>query len=207
MLIFFDLIKGPLRRLPLFIAFFVQFHVSMKRIQKFIDSDELDLEVLIDRSGESLEEDTAVRVNKASFSWGIKKSEDKKKVGKGKKKDKSGKNKKEKKITVDNHDEKEESLLEETKQQILPRVEGHEHNDGGDDDPEIVAEEKEESQHKDEKKHDMQSLESIITLKEIDLTIHKGEFVCIIGDVGSGKSSLLQALIGSMLYTSPELIG
>jgi len=31
------------------------------------------------------------------------------------------------------------------------------------------------------------------------VTIKQGEFVCIIGDVASGKSSLLSALIGDML--------
>jgi ABC-type lipoprotein export system ATPase subunit len=36
------------------------------------------------------------------------------------------------------------------------------------------------------------------------LEIKKGEFVCIIGDVGSGKSSLLSALIGDLLYVNQE---
>jgi ABC-type lipoprotein export system ATPase subunit len=36
----------------------------------------------------------------------------------------------------------------------------------------------------------------------LNLEIKKGEFVCIIGDVGSGKSSLLSALIGDLLYVT-----
>jgi ABC-type nitrate/sulfonate/bicarbonate transport system ATPase subunit len=43
-------------------------------------------------------------------------------------------------------------------------------------------------------------------LKNIDLSIKQGEFVCIIGDVGCGKSSLLQAVIGDMMYVSNETI-
>jgi len=43
-------------------------------------------------------------------------------------------------------------------------------------------------------------LEDFITLKDINLTIKRGEFVCIIGDVGSGKSSLLSTIIGDLLY-------
>jgi ABC-type polysaccharide/polyol phosphate transport system ATPase subunit len=35
------------------------------------------------------------------------------------------------------------------------------------------------------------TLDNIVTLKDIDLQISKGELVIIIGDVGSGKSSLL----------------
>ena len=38
------------------------------------------------------------------------------------------------------------------------------------------------------------------------LKVKKGEFLCVIGDVGSGKSSLLNTLIGDLLYVSPELI-
>ena len=42
-----------------------------------------------------------------------------------------------------------------------------------------------------------------LNLKQIDLEIYKGEFVCVIGDVGSGKSSLLNAIVGDMIYV-PE---
>ena len=38
----------------------------------------------------------------------------------------------------------------------------------------------------------------------MNLTIKQGEFVCIVGDVGSGKSSLLNSIIGDLLYASPE---
>lgn len=33
----------------------------------------------------------------------------------------------------------------------------------------------------------------------MDLTIKKGEFVCIIGEIGSGKSSILSSVLGDML--------
>ena len=39
-----------------------------------------------------------------------------------------------------------------------------------------------------------------VTLKNLNLTIKKGEFICVIGAIGSGKSSLLSSLIGDMLY-------
>jgi ABC-type uncharacterized transport system ATPase component len=44
------------------------------------------------------------------------------------------------------------------------------------------------------------TLESALALRDINLSIHHGEFVCIIGDFGSGKSSLLSAIIGDLLY-------
>jgi ABC-type protease/lipase transport system fused ATPase/permease subunit len=40
-----------------------------------------------------------------------------------------------------------------------------------------------------------------MTLRGINLSIKRGEFVGIIGDFRSGKSSLIQAIIGDMLYT------
>mmetsp|Transcript_113517 Transcript_113517/g.156915 ORF Transcript_113517/g.156915 Transcript_113517/m.156915 type:complete len:87 (+) Transcript_113517:742-1002(+) len=38
-----------------------------------------------------------------------------------------------------------------------------------------------------------------MVLKDMNVSIKQGEFVCIIGDVASGKSSLLSAMIGDML--------
>ena len=52
----------------------------------------------------------------------------------------------------------------------------------------------------------LKTLDTIVTLKDIKVEIKKGEFVVIIGDVGCGKSSLLQALIGEMLYVDEFLI-
>mmetsp|Transcript_20481 Transcript_20481/g.27669 ORF Transcript_20481/g.27669 Transcript_20481/m.27669 type:complete len:155 (-) Transcript_20481:621-1085(-) len=43
-------------------------------------------------------------------------------------------------------------------------------------------------------------LKKFITLRDVRLSIKKGEFISIIGDVGSGKSSLLQAIIGDLIY-------
>ena len=52
----------------------------------------------------------------------------------------------------------------------------------------------------------VKTLDTIVTLKDIKIDIKKGEFVVIIGDVGCGKSSLLQALIGEMLYVDDALV-
>ncbi|CAD8204753.1 unnamed protein product [Paramecium octaurelia] len=37
-------------------------------------------------------------------------------------------------------------------------------------------------------------------LKNINISVEKGKFVSIIGDVGSGKSSLIQSILGEMIY-------
>ena len=43
-----------------------------------------------------------------------------------------------------------------------------------------------------------------LNLRDINLTVKKGEFICIIGEVGSGKSSLLNAILNNMIQVSPE---
>jgi ABC-type lipoprotein export system ATPase subunit len=49
-------------------------------------------------------------------------------------------------------------------------------------------------------------MDTVICLKDIDIQIKKGQFVCIIGKVGSGKSSLLSALIGDLLPVPKGLV-
>jgi ABC-type multidrug transport system fused ATPase/permease subunit len=46
-LVFFDIIKEPLRQFPLFLSSFVQMMVSMKRIQSFIETKEIDVSRII----------------------------------------------------------------------------------------------------------------------------------------------------------------
>ena len=41
-------------------------------------------------------------------------------------------------------------------------------------------------------------------LNNINLTIREGEFVCIIGEVGSGKSSLIQAILNNMIIQNHQ---
>ena len=41
-------------------------------------------------------------------------------------------------------------------------------------------------------------------LNNINLTVKKGEFICIIGEVGSGKSSLIQAILNNMIIISNQ---
>jgi ATP-binding cassette subfamily C (CFTR/MRP) protein 1 len=43
------------------------------------------------------------------------------------------------------------------------------------------------------------------TLKDINLTVHDGELVCVVGKVGCGKSSLVQAIIGEMERQSGQV--
>jgi len=45
-----------------------------------------------------------------------------------------------------------------------------------------------------------------MTLKGINLEVYRGEFLCIIGDTGAGKSSLLHAAIGDMIYVPENAI-
>ena len=47
-------------------------------------------------------------------------------------------------------------------------------------------------------------IRDLATLKKVNFKIKTGEFVCIIGDIGSGKSSILSALVGDLLYLEKD---
>lgn len=49
------------------------------------------------------------------------------------------------------------------------------------------------------------ALQDYIDLKNIDIEIKKGEFICVVGNVGSGKSNLLNAINGELVYVPEEL--
>lgn len=71
---------------------------------------------------------------------------------------------------------------------------------------EQLREELEAKQKKDAELKKQRKLDNIVCLKDVDLHIKKGQFVCIIGKVGSGKSSLLNAMIGDLLPVPKKVI-
>lgn len=52
----------------------------------------------------------------------------------------------------------------------------------------------------------MHSIDNYIDLKGIDFKVKTGEFVCVIGAVGSGKSSLLSAISGDMMFIDEKYL-
>ena len=49
-------------------------------------------------------------------------------------------------------------------------------------------------------------ISEVIHLKDISLDIKKGEFVCIIGEVGSGKTNFFNALLGDMFNITDSIV-
>ena len=66
---------------------------------------------------------------------------------------------------------------------------------------EIIEEKKEseESQQENNNNSNIVEKSDASVLKKINLNIRKGEFIGLIGEVGSGKSSLLQAIINNLV--------
>lgn len=181
-LVVFNLIKDPIRELPMSIGFAIEFLVSMKRIQKFLLLEEINETVVSRKEGT---EGPAVEVKEQSnFLWGIRKNDDEK----------------------DKEEEKEHKEVLKKRKQVkkskknATEVYEEDGEDAGQREQPLLLDDKKEASPEKKAVDRVVTVEESMALKNFGLTINKGEFVCIIGDVGSGKSSLLSSLIGDLLY-------
>jgi ATP-binding cassette, subfamily C (CFTR/MRP), member 1 len=166
-LVLFNMMKGPLISLPMFFSDLIDLLVSMKRIQRFVQTDEVQKNIVQVQA--TSEDGNALQI-KGNFSWGMR-------------------------IKKDN-DEEDQPDPTAAKTEVK-KTDEENINATADNLTQLIEENKEETKTvKDDKK----TLSKFVQLKNIDLQIKEGEFVCIVGDVGSGKSSLLHSIIGDMIY-------
>ncbi|KAJ8076751.1 hypothetical protein PM082_001174 [Marasmius tenuissimus] len=175
---FFNIIRAPMIILPFVLSGLSEVFVAFQRLSTFFVAEEQPEPPTIDFGSRD-----AIRVEHASFSWdtviGLKEKLDKDKEAK-------------EKMEADKKKEKEKK----TKTKKSGKKGGKEKEDPAlpltTADAPALAE--------DETKR-----EEPFKLRDLNMTIPKGGFVAIIGQVGSGKSSILQGLLGEMKKTEGQI--
>ena len=175
-------INGPIRNIPTTLQSLYETYVSMKRIENFLQSTEKDEEISYYEKNniDLINKRIMVKIDKGTFTWG---KEAKKRRNTIKKK-------------VGNEENKILSDIDNiAKEPLVPN------KDEG---------ESEEINIEDNEKYDFLEVTNIgnegelknqeKVLKNINLTINKGNLVVIYGKSGSGKTSLLEAILNEMEF-------
>ena len=187
----FAAIQGPIRMLPMIFNNFYETSISMRRIEKYLNEEEINERNIILNDKETKARGVMIKVENGDFSWGapVKENDVYSDIeGKAKKKEKQ---------------------IKETPSNYGPVELSTNISTSSDDEPPSRYSNISSASSSRIKK-EIDNLGPILEeknpartiLKNINLEINKGEFVCIIGEVGSGKSSLLQAMLNNMLPTS-----
>lgn len=170
----FGLVMNPVMLIPIFIQTALTARLSMDRIDSFLSAEEM--EDYVQGEGELLRDpEVVVRIRRANFSW--MRTEDEEKIKEAKRKELEEEQKTKKTKDGKGAATTDADKVEHDEQQRLTLTQGDGKDGGG-------------------------ANRSIHTLMDIDLTIRRGQLVCVVGPVGSGKSSLLAALLGD-LYLNP----
>lgn len=193
----FQRLQEPINQLPSILSDFVEATVSLTRIENYIKQPDI-IESNVHNSEYDINSEYAIKIENGNFSWGVKQHEPKK--------DKKDEDKLENKL--------EENKIEEnishrdTKNKIndinVPLIQNSERST-----LQEIPKEKDESKEiiKDGCKIQIPVPEDIqydVTLKNINLIVKPGEILGIIGEVGSGKSSLLQAILNCLILLNPK---
>ena len=206
----FSKLQGPVRMLPNIINQTLETTVSLKRIEEFLKQPDINQDLIkrgvYDENGEY-----AIKIDGGNFSWGVKQKKKSRWDLPGRKK--KGMNK-----IKDIQIKEGEEIITNKEDALLPNSE----DDGRSS---ILSQES-----KDDSKKDLSKQKSLgneegneieiegckiqipipkgidfdLTLKNIKLEIKPGELVAIVGEVGCGKSSLLQAIINSLILLNPK---
>ena len=220
----FNKLQGPVRSLPGIINNIIESAVSMKRIEDFIRQPRT-IDEYVHRGNYDKNGEYAIKIENGNFSWGVKQEEKKKKDEKEKEKDdkddKNSKKSKEKKLDTlkdiikdgESHRDT-QNKIDDISKDLVPSS-GREtkidedintdSNNINDNNNNLVKEG--DYYIKDNCKIEIDFPKDVVfdvTLKNINLEVKPGEILGIIGEVGSGKSSLLQAILNCLILLNPK---
>ena len=165
-MVLFSILQFPINLLPMLVNLFILAQVALKRINTFLNAEEITNYVDNDYD----KENALIIEGKPSFAWDIEKEEeDDDKLDKKKKKKDVDKKKKDTAKNSSSIANEEKNMQNGNNKDIS----GNGLNNG------------------DAKKE-------IFNLKDIEFKVKKGSFTAVIGQVGSGKSSLISAILGEM---------
>ena len=207
----FARLQDPIIFIPALINGFIDAKNSLNRIENFIRQPEIKKENLIQCEFDD-SKDYSIIIENGCFSWGVKQNKkDDDEEDYEEKENEKDEIKKEKNKKSDNQKENKEENEEENKEEN--EEEGNEistrKNLSKDLNEELLKKERDLLTLKLKERIKTQieipeNTEYDIVLKEITLKIKKGEMVGIIGEVGSGKSSLLQSILNTLILLNPK---
>ena len=207
----FSKLQGPIAMLPDVINSILETTVSMKRIEDFLKQPDV-IKELVHQGKYDPNGEYAIKITKGCFSWGVKQIEKKSRW------DATKKEKKPKDFEPSEKTENSDKNITEEKipqEKILDRYTNISENNENNK----INEKKETIENinnakevggeliRDDCKIQVEipkGIEYDVTLKNIDFEVKPGELVGIVGEVGCGKSSLLQAILNSLILLNPK---
>ena len=189
-------INGPIRNIPTTLQCIYETYVSMKRIENFLQSSEKSegINYYEKNNIDLINKRIMIQIDKGAFSWG----KQKQKKEKENKEDNINKHKEMSTIINNLNSIKEESLLPQNEREDEINLTVHAKQDSISKDNEEISKSYDflEETNLDNNNNDLSNPE--IVLQNINLTINKGDLVVIYGKSGSGKTSLLEAILNEM---------
>ena len=206
----FSQLEFPIRMLPGVINNFYQTSISMGRIEKYLSETEINDNLVIRYDKETEKNGIDIKIENGKFTWGgdvnPEKNDDKINYTEMEKKVREGKN-----------------IFDVNKIKEIKNINEVELSSDIQFDNNIIdTSKKNKTKNKFHSKYsaigeDIENKINEIGLLDIDkdnnlkpvlnninLEIKKGEFVCVIGEVGSGKSSFLQSILNNMISLSSQ---
>ena len=214
----FTSFQGLIKSLPTTLDVIVETLISLRRIEKFLALPEVDDTTITKYDDNTMKKNIILQISNGSFSWNknflIEKSntildnnknENVTKEKKGKKNIKRTNTYLElKKLKINKNGNSFSSEESEEEQKVKNLIEKEpDKEDKEDSSSSNSKNDSDDALSVNDSKRDV-NMKKKYALKNINFTVKEGEFVCIIGEVGSGKSSLVQALLNNMVSINRE---